>query len=39
MNFVTKVNRPRRKRFMIVRLNSMRQRSDYRYPNRRRYIH
>jgi len=36
---VTKMNRPRRKRFMIVRLNSMRQRSDYRYPNRRRYIH
>jgi len=24
---------------MIVRLNNMRQRNDYRYPNRRRYIH
>jgi len=39
MIMVTKINRPRRKRFMIVRLNNMRQRNDYRYPNRRRYIH
>jgi len=39
MNLVTKMNRPRRKRFMIVRLNNMRQRNDHRYPNRRRYIH
>jgi len=25
MNLVTKMNRPRRKKFMIVRLNNMRQ--------------